>query len=268
MNHPMHASKQIFPFKTVWLLVALWLLLSAPLWLHWWEPGMFLALNAACAQWPAVVWAGLSLAGNGWGVLCLSAPLLLCAPRLMLAWLCAAPFAMVFASVGKWGLESLRPVAVIDPAQFHILGEHLRYASMPSGHTTTAFAVVSAIFFSLSHTQRRRFAWIWLLALGAGVSRIAVGAHWPGDVAVGAGLGVVAGLLGHAWLLRINAKHWAPGSKVQWLLALLVALAVYNMLSDALDFAENLPLQWFLSGWASLSLLAFAMRSAKALKAA
>ncbi|MBK7004034.1 MAG: phosphatase PAP2 family protein [Burkholderiales bacterium] len=130
----------------LWCLPAGLLLLTAPLWLHLWEPGMFLALNALCAPVPSVLWAGLSLLGNAWGVLGLTAPLLVLAPRLLWAWLCAAPFAIVFARVGKALIESPRPAAVVDNSQMRVVGELLHNVSMPSGHTLTAFAVAAGMY--------------------------------------------------------------------------------------------------------------------------
>ncbi len=249
-----------------WVPVAL-LLLSAPLWLHWWEPAMFVYLNNLLVAVPIPVWTGLSLLGNGWGVLGVTAPLLVFAPRLMWAWLCAAPFAIAFARTGKFLIESPRPPAVVDNTQIRIVGEVMQNVSMPSGHTLTAFAVGSAIFFALPPAQRLKHTWLLVLAAGAGVSRIAVGAHWPGDVAVGASLGLLSGMLGNALLARVppawlQPTHWALRG-----VAALVALALYHLVSEELDFAENAPLQWLIACVAAASLLAFAMRNAKAFKA-
>jgi membrane-associated phospholipid phosphatase len=259
-------SIALFP-KGLWLLPLLILGTSAPLWLHLWEPGMFVYLNQLCLPVAAPVWTGLSLLGNGWGVLGVTAPLLLRAPRLMWAWICAAPFAIGFARLGKGLLVSPRPAAEIDNTQMRIVGEVLHNVSMPSGHTTTAFAVAGAIFFALTPQQRKRHWWILLLAAGTGLSRIAVGAHWPGDVAVGIGLGLLSGLLGNVLLATMparcfEARHWSLR-----LVALLVLGAVYFLLTEELDFAENLPLQRLVAGVALLSVLAFARRSASALKA-
>ena len=182
----------------------------APLWLHWGEPGLFLAINQACMVLPAPVWTGLSLLGNVWGVLAVTSPLLLLAPRLQWAWLCAVPFGVLFARLGKGLIESLRPAGVVDNQLFRIVGEKLELASMPSGHTLTAFAVASSLYFALDAPRRRRFVWLWLLAATVGLSRIAVGAHWPGDVVVGACLGVIAGLLGHVLWRRLGAAYWNP----------------------------------------------------------
>jgi len=256
----------IFP-ACLWLLPLLIFVVSAPLWLHVWEPGMFLYINHLCAPVAASVWTGFSLMGNGWGILGLTAPLLLAAPRLMWAWICAAPFATAFARAGKSLLVSPRPAAEIDEAQMRIVGEVLHNVSMPSGHTTTAFAVATAIYFALAPAQRKRHWWLLLLACGTGLSRIAVGAHWPGDVAVGISLGLLAGLLGGVLLTTVPQRWHAPTHWAMRLLALLVLFAVYVLTTDQLDFAENGPAQWVLTFVGSASVLAFAIRNAKALRA-
>lgn len=259
-------SFALFPLR-LWLLPPLIFVVGAPLWLHVWEPGLFVFINQLCLPVAAPVWTALSSLGNGWGVLAVTAPLLRFAPRLMWAWMCAAPFAILFARVGKGLLVSPRPAAEVDNTLIRIVGEVLHNVSMPSGHTTTAFAVASAIFFALPREQRRRHWWLLLLAAGTGLSRIAVGAHWPGDVVVGASLGLLAGLLGNVLLAAMPARCHAAGHWGLRLVALLVLGAVYFLLTEELDFAENLSLQWLLAGVALLSVGAFAMRSAKALKA-
>jgi membrane-associated phospholipid phosphatase len=251
----------------LWLLPPLIFAVSAPLWLHVWEPGMFVYLNQWCVPVAAPVWTGLSLLGNGWGILGVTAPLLLLAPRLMWAWICAAPFAILFARAGKGFLVSPRPAAEVDNGQMRIVGEVLHNVSMPSGHTTTAFAVAAAIFFALSPAQRKRHWWLLLLAAGTGLSRIAVGAHWPGDVAVGVSLGLLSGLLGNVLLATVPTRYFAATHWAMRMQALLVLCAVYFLVTDELDFAENQPIQWLLAGVALLSVLAFARRSASALKA-
>jgi hypothetical protein len=155
----------------------------------------------------------------------------------------------------------------MDNAQMRIVGEVLHNVSMPSGHTTTAFAVAAAIFFALPAEMRRRYGWILLLAAATGLSRIAVGAHWPGDVAVGASLGLLAGLLGNVLLAAVPAAWFDARRWPMRLLALLVLAAVWVLLTEELDFAENQPLQWLLAAVALVALLAFARRSARVLKA-
>jgi membrane-associated phospholipid phosphatase len=247
-----------------WWLPLVLFVLSAPLWLHWYEPTTFVWINTVCAPVAALVWTGLSLLGNGWGVLGVTAPLLVLAPRLMWAWLCAAPFAIVFARTGKFFLVSPRPAAVVDNAQMRIVGETLHNVSMPSGHTLTAFAVVSALYFAIPSTQRVRYAWLWLLAAGTGLSRIAVGAHWLGDVAVGASLGLLSGLLGNVLLACLPPRHCRPTGWSLRAVAVLLAVTVYHLLTEELDFAENLPLQYLLAGVVVVSLGAFVRQTTRA----
>jgi membrane-associated phospholipid phosphatase len=230
-----------------WAIPIALLALSAPLWLHWGEPGVFLAINQACLLLPAPVWTGLSLLGNAWGVLAVTSPLLVLAPRLLWAWLCAVPFGVLFARLGKGLLDSPRPAAVIDNGLFRLVGEKLEVASMPSGHTLTAFAVASSLYFALDAQRRGRFVWLWLLAAAVGLSRIAVGAHWPGDVAVGACLGVVAGMLGNLLWRRLGAVYWrARGWRLRSVVLVLLGTA-YMLLDEPLDFAENALLQQVLA---------------------
>jgi len=243
-----------------WALPVLMLALSAPLWLHWGEPALFVAINQACLLLPAPVWTGLSLLGNAWGVLAVTSPLLVLAPRLLWAWLCAVPFGVLFARLGKGLLDSPRPAAVVDNSLFRLVGEKLEVASMPSGHTLTAFAVASSLYFALDAQGRARFAWLWLLAGAVGLSRVAVGAHWPGDVAVGAGLGVLAGLLGHLLWRRLGALCVEPRGWRLRTVAALLAATVYVLLDEPLDFAQNTLLQQVLAAVVVVVLAVFVGR--------
>jgi membrane-associated phospholipid phosphatase len=241
----------------VWLLPGVLLVLAAPLWLHTFEPATFIAINHLCAPIAAPVWTGLSLLGNGWGILGVTAPLLVYSPRLLWAWLCAAPFAILFARLGKGLIESPRPAAVVDNAQMRVVGELLHNVSMPSGHTLTAFAVASGIYFALPLKGRARYLWLFLLAAGTGLSRIAVGAHWPGDVLVGMSLGLLAGMLGSRLLARMGTQHLRPRSWSLRLIALLMVVTVYTLVTEVQDFEENRPMQWVLALVVAASLLVF-----------
>jgi membrane-associated phospholipid phosphatase len=245
----------------LWCVPVIVFLLGAPLWLHVWEPVLFVALNQAFAVLPPGMWTALSLLGNAWGVFGVTAPLLVYAPRYLWAWLCAAPFAIVFARGGKAWIESPRPAAVLDNALMQIVGEPMHNVSMPSGHTLTAFAVASGIYFALPQARRWRFAWLWLLALATGLSRIAVGAHWPGDVVVGAALGVLSGLLGQYLLVRVPATFLQPTGWGLRIVALFMAAAAYNLTVEALDFAENQLVQDALAVVIVVTLAVFARRT-------
>jgi hypothetical protein len=124
----------------------------------------------------------------------------------------------------KFTLQSPRPLADLGAGLVEVIGEPLRTRSMPSGHSFTAFSVLAVIW--LGGARRiARFTLLALLALAVGVARVAVGAHWPSDVIVGAGLGLAVGVM--TW-------HLAP---VRRLAALLPGLAGRRVLALALGLA-------------------------------
>lgn len=61
--------------------------------------------------------------------------------------------------------------------------------SFPSGHTAAAFAVASAV----TDLHPALAGFFFPLAFGIGLSRVYLGAHYPVDVLVGAGLGSIVG---------------------------------------------------------------------------
>jgi membrane-associated phospholipid phosphatase len=103
---------------------------------------------------------------------------------------------------------------LLDPSLFHLIGPTLHKASFPSGHSITVFAGAAALVVCLLAARRRRWeaprmlaGLIVLVAILAGVSRVAVGAHWPVDVLAGAGAGWLAGTIG-AWLTFRVPRLW------------------------------------------------------------
>jgi len=90
-----------------------------------------------------------------------------------------------------------RPAAVMEPEFLHLLGAKVTgMSAMPSGHALTAGAVLAIIW--LVHPKReqsRGFPHVGIVALLitllAAFSRIMVGAHWPADVLVGFGIGML-----------------------------------------------------------------------------
>jgi hypothetical protein len=134
---------------------------------------------------------------------------------------------------------------------------------MPSGHTLTAFAAAAALYFALPALKRGRHLWLFALALGVGLSRMGVGAHWPADVAMGAALGLFAGLTG-AWLCgRIPAQHQQVQSWLTRALAVLGGYALVVLLTDPMGFVQNMPAQLVLAGFLAINLAVFFVKTFK-----
>jgi undecaprenyl-diphosphatase len=84
----------------------------------------------------------------------------------------------------------VRP-SVVGPFAYVPFSWRPDYASMPSGHATTAFAVAVA----LGALWPRARPLLWLYALAIAASRVIIAAHYPSDVIAGACLGGFGALL-------------------------------------------------------------------------
>jgi undecaprenyl-diphosphatase len=96
----------------------------------------------------------------------------------------------LIANIIKRGIGRGRPELLdqLGSLSFQNFFNDFTYQSFPSGHATTAFAFAFVVGFM----ARRWFPFLLLAAVAVGVSRVAVGAHYPTDVLGG----VVVGTLG------------------------------------------------------------------------
>ena len=66
--------------------------------------------------------------------------------------------------------------------------------SFPSGHTTGAFEIATALFLTLN----KKYSWVFpVIALCTGLSRIYLMVHFPTDVVGGFVVGVISGIIGY-----------------------------------------------------------------------
>ncbi|KAA3653815.1 MAG: PAP2 family protein [Proteobacteria bacterium] len=158
---------------------------------------VFMVLNQWTRALPDGLWATVTDTAS---VLSAGAVLALClrsAPRAVLAVVMAWPVGIVMVRGLKALVDAPRPQDLMAADGFHQIGVTLSGYSFPSGHTATAFTVVAALLLSTPACRRAVPA---LLLLMAGVlvalSRIAVGAHWPGDVLAGAATGWLCAVIG------------------------------------------------------------------------
>lgn len=89
-----------------------------------------------------------------------------------------------------------RPEHAIGFGNFHLLADSMAVTnySMPSGHVITAFLLGTFLFQYLKLNVLVKVVLVILL-LAIAVSRIALGVHWPADVFVGAGLGIIIAVM-------------------------------------------------------------------------
>ncbi len=103
----------------------------------------------------------------------------------------------LFDTIIKRMIGRARPLVtgIADPFVFSPFKWTAEYASLPSGHATTAFAALVA--FGTLWPRGRTVFWIYALLIAA--SRVAVTAHYPSDVLAGAAVGVVGALMVRRW---------------------------------------------------------------------
>jgi len=239
----------------------LWCLIPLVAWLGLWlfapEPQFFRTINQTTQLLPDLFWVSFNMLGNGWGIFGFAVPLLVLAPRLLVAALCSGAISGVLSHLLKHSLEFPRPAAVLDPTSFYILGKHLTHFSMPSGHTLTAFAILSAFYFALPLTRRRAFLWLFLVAILAGIARIAVGAHWPADIFGGAAVGMFSGAAGALLTRRIPEHALQPTSWLMRIISGAALICIYILLTTTIDFPATKPVQYVAAAIASLGVLWF-----------
>jgi membrane-associated phospholipid phosphatase len=109
------------------------------------------------------------------------------------------------AAIMKPFFQRLRPC--FDPS----LDEYIRTVvtcggkyGMPSTHASNHFGLASFWFFSVLWMGQRKWHWLWIWALLIGYAQVYVGKHYPGDILVGALLGIVVGSL-----LALIFRRWA-----------------------------------------------------------
>ncbi len=239
------------------------------------QAAIFLAFNAATVDNPQL-WAGLTFLGDTAVMLCVMAPVLLMRPSIWVAILCAIPAGGLTSLTLKWFFDAPRPADVLALTDFHVVGSVLRGHSFPSGHTITAFAAAGVVWACVWFVQRKNLtnqssaaiqesnsnlhvlAWsalalVFLIAVLVGVSRIAVGAHWPFDVLAGACVGWLAGLHG-AYIAHRWHSAWHTTKSI-WLLHFLCCALSLDLLNRTFEEPVGVYMLWLgvVFAWGALT---------------
>ncbi len=220
------------PGGALWLSRWAWVALIVALTLYasgGYEAG-FLRINAAASAYPDWMWEWLTVLGDTRVPFALALLFALRYPRLFWALILAAVVAAAYSRGLKELLDTTRPPGVLAADSFNLIGPSHRRASFPSGHTVTA-----AVFFGvlIYHTPRVTLRTLFMtLAVLAGLSRVAVGVHWPVDVAAGLLGGALAAWAG----ARLAARWPQPATNLSIHLSLVaigLVLAIALIFDDA-----------------------------------
>jgi membrane-associated phospholipid phosphatase len=201
---------------------------------------LFLWLNQACAALPDWLWASLTITGHTSVLFALLAPLLL--PRVgrsdvMTGLFVTAILGGAVSWLVKESLQIPRPPAVLAADQFHLIGHKLELVSFPSGHTLSAFAVAMLLVVGLQ-LRGWRLLGFFVLAACVGLSRIAVGVHWPLDVVGGGVLGAACGWLGWRVAQRLHRQKWTQTVIYQSCQAAIILLVSGSLFMTPMGYPE------------------------------
>ena len=231
-----------------WRQQIVWLTLSAFVlgigsWLsqtHW--NADLLLLQHAHATLPGWLWLTITIEGDGWVMFAVVSALDGGRRTMVAAYLRCALLLALLTPLAKALMAIPRPAAALPPGSLHIVGPQLLGSnSFPSGHALTAGACAVILCMLLPRGDRTP-ATDWLLRLAIGLdlalvaySRTAVGAHWPADVLMGLGLGILVAIVAlraedrSPWAARLQTRAGSAGIA---LLQLVAAVAIFRLGSD------------------------------------
>lgn len=200
---------------------------------------VFLWLNRVCRFAGDGFWLSVTTFGDGLVVCVLVLPFVRRKPELVWAMLLSWLLVTLWVQGFKFLINTPRPLALLSISDFHIIGALYKSKSFPSGHAATA-SMLAAIF-CLFFRQKWLYAVAVLLALMIGLSRIAIGVHWPTDVLVGFLSGWLLAGLGYQLAVR---WRFGAGLVAQVIFGLILFGAAIRMLViNHIDYDQTFRLQ-------------------------
>lgn len=154
------------------------------------------------------------------------------APKLWEAILTSSLFTLITSAILKLIFEVPRPAAVIDMKTFTIMGRpNILHTSLPSGHSMTAFMVISILLYAfMPKKTSNKILWstlLILIGLTIGFSRVAVGAHYPVDVIIGCVLGYIMAIIGIRISTKLNWLYWMKNRRFYPIIILILSIWAY-----------------------------------------
>ena len=213
---------------------------------------LFDFLNQGFRVLPDSFWANVTILGDALVSLALLSLLALRYPQLLAAGLLAGLIATGCTRALKLSTAIDRPLTFLGE-QVHVIGTlDLYQYTFPSGHTTAAFVLAGVV--TLVIRSHRLSAGLFCLALLVGVSRIAVGAHWPMDIAAGAALGWFSAWVGWKLAMYWTSTTTLAGQRLLAGLFLLFALMLFRLDTH---YPQAFALQILIAVSATLAMLKY-----------
>jgi len=204
---------------------------------------LFLFINRVSEFTGTAVWANLTSLGEGLIVLSLTGAVAVRWPAAAWAVLIGGVIGTLLVHGLKEAIGLPRPALVLPAGSFHIIGPRLTVVSFPSGHSATITAFAAILFMHARNGWAR--SGLVALVLLVGLSRVAVGAHWPMDVLAGWLVGLVIAVVSY-----VMAERWTIGLRlpVQSGIIVLALLCAGALLWLEPYMSEARVLRWLIAG--------------------
>ena len=180
------------------------------------------------------------------------------------------PLGALLSIGGKYWAAVPRPGAVLDPAIYTSVGELSHYNSLPSGHTLSIFAMMTVFLLVLIPSpQNKKHLSLWglgmLVAAFIGISRVAVGVHWPLDIVAGAALGYLAGVSGVILTQRYSRWwRWLEVKEYQFVFGVIMLAWSFVLFKRVIRHSDNTDIViWISATMGLLTALCLLMKSAR-----
>lgn len=203
------------------------------------------ALRGAMGHLPDWLWSDLTFLGFGLTAAIFVTLLRDRSMRFVAVSLWSFAFTTLAVQAIKRSLVTPRPLTLLP--DIAPIGDRLFWGSMPSGHAATALAVATG-FILLRSRSWRSVVVVAVLAAAVAISRVAVGAHWIGDVLVGSGIGMAATALGFVVERRVDLARQLVTPYGQIAIATIQLVTGAMMLWRPLGYPLAQPLQWLVGG--------------------
>lgn len=208
---------------------------------------LFLALNTLLSQLPGTLWINITNLGStlaGAALVCLLLPR---RPYLVLHIVISGLLCTLVIYGFKHSLDVIRPHLVLDRTLFHFIETNITSPARPSGHTATGFFIAGSAWGFLNSAIARIS--ILLLALLIGLSRVAIGVHWPLDLIWGAFIGLAMGYGGAMAIYFLSGKGKVVTGKdtlgmkayINLSLGVICFIAAYFIFKPLPYDGENIP---------------------------
>jgi membrane-associated phospholipid phosphatase len=203
----------------------------------------FITINSLATHTYPFIWTNLTFLGDTMAACSIMILFIRKRPGFVWSGIIAAIIGTLIANILKTYLNIPRPPAIIDKNVINIIGPIFFSHSFPSGHTVTIFTFAGILIFFFRSLFVR--LGLILFALLIGISRIAVGVHWPADVLAGAAIGCLCAMIG---VYSVTKLGWGKMKSVQVVLGfVLISSNFYLLFFYNCKYEQAIYLQYFLA---------------------